>query len=47
MVNHAGGNNDNISIYKEIDENISNIKNIVKEAIEIVYNKCDKEFKNL
>lgn len=39
MVNHAGGNNNDISIYKEIDENINKIKNIIKEAIEIIYNK--------
>ncbi len=42
MVNHAGGNNNDISIYKEIDENINKIKNIIKEAIEIIYNKYDK-----
>lgn len=38
-VNHAGGKNDNINVYKEIDENISNIKKIVDEAIEIIYKK--------
>lgn len=40
MVNHAGGNNDDISIHNEIDENINKIKNIVFEAIEIIYKKC-------
>lgn len=42
MVNHAGGNNNGISIYKEIDDNIIKIKNIIKEAIEIIYNKHNK-----
>lgn len=42
MVNHAGGNNDDINIYKKIDENINNIKNMIKEAIEIIYKKNDK-----
>lgn len=42
MVNHAGGNNDDINIYKKIDENINNIKNMIKEAIEIIYKKYDK-----
>lgn len=42
IVNHAGGNNDRINIHKEIDENINDIKNIIENSIEIIYEKCEK-----